>query len=113
MIGRMVAVAYVATVAALTARAFSERGQDHWGAEIAAAALTLPAVVVALPVIYVIGAAAWNVADSQGGGAMWPVTLTFTVLMTAVACANLVLLGLLRRRLRGSASASARTRSGA
>ena len=107
MTGRVVAVAYVVTVAALTARAFSEADQDHWGAEIAAAVLTLPTIVPALPVIYVVGAGAWNV------GPMWVVTLTFTLLMTAVAIGNALLARLVWRSLRGSASASARTRSGA
>jgi len=107
LVGRLVALAYVVTVAALTARAFSDAHQDHWGAEIAAAILTLPMILPALPVIYVLGAAAWSV------GPMWPVTLTFTLLMSVVACANLLLLRATWRALRGSASASARTRSGA
>jgi hypothetical protein len=104
---RIIAVAYVVTVAALTARAFSEADQDHWGAEIAAAVLTLPAIVPALPLIYVVGAGAWNV------GPMWVVTLTFTLLMTGVAYANVLFVRLAWRGLRGNASASVRTRSGA
>jgi uncharacterized membrane protein len=107
VIGRIAAVAYVVTVAALTARAFSDAHQEHWGAEIAAAVLTLPAIVAALPAIYLVGAGAWNV------GPMWVVTLTFTLLMTGVACANVLFVRLVSRRLRGSASASGRTPSGA
>lgn len=87
-VGRIVAVGYVVVVALLTARAFSDAHQDHWGAEIAAAVLTLPAVVVALPAIYLLGAAAWSVSDAGDGGPMWPVTLTFTLLMSVVACGN-------------------------
>jgi hypothetical protein len=106
-VGRVIALAYVVAVAGLTARAFSDAQQDHWGAEIAAAVLTLPTIVAAMPVIYVIGAAAWNI------GPMWPVTLTFVLMMSGVACANVALLRLAWRSLRGSASASTRTRSGA
>jgi hypothetical protein len=112
-VGRTFALAYVGTVAALTARAFSDAHQDHWGAEIAAAVLTLPALIPALPPIYVLGAAAWAGTDATGGGPMWPVTLTFTLLMTLVACANVALLTVVWRAVRGTASASPRTRSGA
>lgn len=106
----VVAAAYVATVAGLTAAAFS--GQDPlWWAEIAAAVLTLPTVVVALPAIYVLGAVAWSFADSPATGSVssldpvvtvpiWPVTLTFTVLMTLVACTNVALVRWLLHHLR-------------
>ncbi|GAA1797844.1 hypothetical protein GCM10009795_049210 [Nocardioides hankookensis] len=104
---RLLAAAYVVAVAVLTARAFSEADHDHWAAEIAAAVLTLPAIVPALPVIYVVGASAWNV------GPMWVVTLTFTLLMTVVACANVLLLRWAWRSLRGRRAASDRTRSAA
>jgi hypothetical protein len=102
MIGRAVAAAYVATVAGLTAAAFSDHDVLRW-AEVAAAVLALPTVVVALPAIYVLGAWAWSFADSPSSGSassadpvvagapIWPVTLTFTVVMTLVACANVAL----------------------
>jgi hypothetical protein len=123
MTGRVVAVAYVATVAGLTARAFSDANQDHWGAEIAAAVLALPLIIPALPFIYVLGGLAWNFADTGSasgsasgssssvsteldGGTMWPVTLTFTLLMTAVACGNVLL-------VRAVVARRARTRSAA
>ncbi|WP_395657063.1 hypothetical protein [Nocardioides sp.] len=110
MTGRVVAAAYVATVAGLTAAAFSSRG-DLWWAEVAAGVLTLPLVLVALPAIYLLGALAWSVADSPATGSLsstdpvvadpsiWPVTLTFTVLMTLVACANVALVGWTLRRV--------------
>jgi hypothetical protein len=98
--GRVVVTGYVATVAALTAYAFSDAHQDHWGAEIAAAVLTLPAVVAALPAIYLLGAAAWTVSDAGDSGPMWPVTLAFTLLMSAVACGNAAGFVLLHRVLR-------------
>lgn len=112
MIGRVIAMAYVGAVAALTAIAFSDPVEEHWTAEIAAAVLGLPFVIPALPVIYVLGAVAWNLSDATGGGPMWPVTLTFTAIMTAVACANAELVrAVLTRRARtrsGSAPAPAR-----
>jgi len=88
MIGRIVAAAYVGTVAALTAFAFRPGADGFNVAEGAAAVLTLPMLVPALPVIYVVGALAWNVADSESGDPTLLVTLTFTALMTLVAAAN-------------------------
>jgi ABC-type glycerol-3-phosphate transport system permease component len=98
MTGRVLATAYVVTVTALTAYAFSSN-DDHWPAEIAAAVLALPLVVPALPIIYVVGGLAWH-------GPMWVVTLSFTAMMTAVACGNALL-------FRAASSRRARTRSGA
>lgn len=95
---RILGMAYVASVAALTAIAFSDADQDHWPAEIAAAVLGLPLVVPALPAIYVAGGLAWH-------GPMWLVTLTFTSSMTAVAIANAEV-------LRAVASGRSRTRKG-
>ena len=99
MTARVLAVAYVTTVAALTAYAFSDAHQDHWGAEATAAVLTLPAVGVALPAIYLLGATAWTVSDAGDGGPIWPVTLTFTLIMSAVACGNAAGFVFLRRVL--------------
>ena len=102
MTARAAATTYVAIVAALTAAAYSDHEVVRW-AQVAAALLTLPSLVAALPAIYVLGAFAWTFADSAPSGsassadpvtatpAIWPVTLTFTALMTLVACANVVL----------------------
>jgi hypothetical protein len=98
VIGRVLAMAYVAAVAALTAIAFSDPHQDHWTAEIAAAVLALPLLIPALPAIYVLGGLAWQ-------GPMWLVTLSFTATMTAVAIANVEL-------VRAVATRRSRTRSG-
>jgi ABC-type dipeptide/oligopeptide/nickel transport system permease subunit len=112
MIGRAVAVAYVATVAGLTAAAYSDHEVVRWE-QVAAAVLTLPTLVAALPVVYVLGGLAWTLADSPGSGSassadpsvaaapIWPVTLTFTVLMTLVACANVALVRWIVRSRRG------------
>ena len=110
MIGRVVAATYVAAVAGLTAAAFSSHDALVW-AEVAAGLLALPMVIVALPGIYLFGALAWRFADSPSSGsassmdpvvaepAIWPVTLTFTVIMTLVACANVELVRLTWREL--------------
>ncbi len=64
--------------------------------------LTLPALLPALPVIYLVGAWVWNVTGADGGGPMWPVTLVYALLFAGVAVANVwLLLAALRwRRLR-------------
>ena len=81
-------------------------------AEVAVGVLTLPAVLPALPVVYVLGAFAWTFSDSPASGTassagaatapppVWPVALTFTASMTLVAIANVALIGLLLRRAR-------------
>lgn len=102
MIGRLASALYVAAVAGLTAAAFSGDGGPVW-AKVAVALLALPSVIPALPAIYLLGAFAWTFADSPSTGSassagpvvegppIWPVTLTFTVVMTLVACANVAL----------------------
>ena len=71
--------------------------------EVAAFLLALPMVVVTIPVVYVVGAVAWNVRDALPGDPMWPVTLTFTALFAATALLNVVVAWLVwsrRRRAR-------------
>jgi hypothetical protein len=118
MNGRVVAVAYVTTVAGLTARAFWGADPEHWRAEIAAAVLTLPTIIVALPVVYVTLGLVGSATDEPSSGsasssspdydsaAWWPVTLAVTLLMTGVACANFLL-------VRAVVSRRSRIRSGA
>ena len=100
MNGRLIAGVYVATVAALTAYAFRPGADGFNVAEGVAAVLTLPAIVPALPVIYGVGALAWNLADSESGDPTLLVTFTFTAMMTAVAAANAWLVSLAWRSLR-------------
>ena len=106
MIGRVVAAAYVATVTALTAYAFRPGVDGFNVAEGLAAALTLPTIIVALPVIYVVGALAWTLAGTESGDPTPGITVTFTVLMAAVAIANAGLLSLAWRRLRARRASS-------
>jgi hypothetical protein len=98
--GRVVAIAYVVTVAGLTAYAFRPGADGFNVAEGVAAALTLPMIVPALPVIYLVGALAWNLGGTDSGDPTLLVTLTFTALMTAAAVANAWLLTLSWRWLR-------------
>ena len=97
---RASAIVYVGVVAALAAGAFSDRDATFsWGTEGVAMLLTLPALVVALPAVYVLGAAIWNVTGADNGGPMWPVTVVYTLMFAGVAVANLwILRQVLRRR---------------
>lgn len=81
-------VLYVLTVTAFGYDAFSADPRLGWVGELLAFVLLLPSVFVALPVIYVVGAAAWNVREGMAGQPMWPVTLTFTVMFLGFAVAN-------------------------
>ena len=101
---RALAMAYVVLEGVLGAIAFSSRpdGMGPSGIELTALALLLPTLVMALPVFYVVGAGAWDVA----GQSQWPVTLTFTVLFVGAATVNVTVLtlfarGVARRRLSG------------
>jgi hypothetical protein len=96
---RVVAVGYVLLDAVLGALAFSSDA-SHPKVEVAAFLLALPMVVVTIPVIYVVGAMAWNVRSGLAGEPMWPVTVTFTALFTATALLNVLLAWLAWSRLR-------------
>jgi hypothetical protein len=82
-------------VAAVVILASIAWGHDHSGFdpfEAAAVALALPIVVPALPVIYFVGALAWNITGAPEQGPMWPVALTFAVMLGSCACINVFLL---------------------
>ena len=82
---------YVATVAGLAANAWSRQQGFGWS-EAAAMILTLPTLVPALPLIYVIGAAIWHATRADNGGPMWPVTLVYTTMFATIALVNVLLL---------------------
>jgi len=97
-----VAAVYLALVCALAASAFANPNQAFsWGREGVALGLTLPAVVPALPFVYLTGAGIWDVTGADSGGPMWPVTLVYTLMFATVAVVNLWLL----RRVLGRRSA--------
>jgi hypothetical protein len=91
VLGHAVAIGYLGVVAALTADAFRPGDHGFTTTEAVAALITLPAVIVALPVIYLVGALAWAVSDTDGSGPTLLVMMTFTVMMTGVAGANVAL----------------------
>lgn len=101
--GRILAVGYIAVVAALAAAAFSDPHAGFSWRTAAPMLLTLPAMVVALPVLYLVGAAVWYATDAGDGGPMWPVTLVYTLIFVGIAVANVWLLAttVLRRRRPG------------
>jgi hypothetical protein len=103
--GRVLAAVYVLTVVVLASIAW---GHDHSGfdpVEATALALVLPVVVPLLPVIYVVGAIAWRVTGAPENGPMWPIALTFAIMLGGCACLNVLLLHTwsTRRSTRGHA----------
>jgi len=100
--GSLLAALYAGAVGALAASAFWTPNESFtWSREGVAMLLTLPALVPALPVIYVFGAWIWNATNaSDGNGPMWPVTLVYTLMFVGVAFANVWLIRLLLREIR-------------
>lgn len=79
---------YVLTVTGLSIVAFPG-GNDLAGpAEIIMFVLLLPSIVVALPVVYVLGGLAWNSPGDPGP----LVAVTFAVLLTATAIVNVLVI---------------------
>ena len=101
---RCVSVAYVAAVAALTAKAFSSPDPGFTWTEATAMLATLPAILGAMPVVYLGGALIWNLTGADDGGPMWPVTLVYTVIFAGAAVANLWLVRALVHVLRPRSS---------
>jgi hypothetical protein len=98
--GWLLAGLYVGAVAALAASAFWRPDEAFtWDREGVAMLLTLPALLPALPAVYVLGAVLWHVTDAADGGPMWPVTLGFALMFAGVAAADV---WLVRRVLRAS-----------
>lgn len=94
-------VPYVLVVTVLGYDAFSAEPALWWVGEMVAFALLTPLVAVELPVIYLVGAAAWNVREGMPGQPMWPVTLTFTCLFFLAAVLNAIYVRHLWRLFRG------------
>lgn len=89
---------YVAAVAVLMAVAMHDPNQVRSGWFVLALVAALPAMLAGVAVLYVFGAAAWNLTGADHGGATWPVTLTYTVVVAVVAAVNVMLVRLLRSR---------------
>lgn len=87
---------YVAAVAALTALAMLHPNDVRSGLLAVAVALALPAMVLGLPVLYLAGAAVWNLTGADHGGRGWPVTFVVTVVVGGTAAVNVMVLRLLR-----------------
>jgi hypothetical protein len=91
--GWLLAGLYVGAVSVLAASAFwSPNEAFTWNREGVAMLLTLPALLPALPAIYLLGAAVWHLTDAGGGGPMWPVTVLYTAMFAGVAAVNAWLL---------------------
>lgn len=87
---------YVAVVAAITGLAMVHPNDVRGGLLAVAVVLALPAMVLGLPVLYVAGAAIWNVTGADHGGREWPVTFVYTMVVGATAAVNVMVLRLLR-----------------
>ncbi|WP_029287716.1 hypothetical protein [Cellulomonas sp. HZM] len=107
----VVAGTYVVIVAVLAALGWRGAEQDVDPAEVAALVLTLPALVVGLPFVYVIGSSAWNITGADAGGPMWPVTLAYALTFAVIAAGNAALVMWLASSVRRRRAAAAlRTR---
>lgn len=94
--GRAAATVYVGVVAVLAAASFHDPGQVlTWFPEGVMLLLLLPALVPLLPVVYVLGASVWDLAQTGADRPMWPVTTLFVLLFAGVAVVNVLLVRLL------------------
>ncbi|MFI7586959.1 hypothetical protein ACIB24_07775 [Spongisporangium articulatum] len=89
--GRVASSLYVVAVVALTVAAFGSRDADGGPAEVVLLVITLPALIPGLLVLYPAAATAWHLTNADDGGPMWPVTLTYVVVFTAIAVLDVVL----------------------
>jgi hypothetical protein len=96
--GRCAAACYLVLVGVLAGFAWHDPNGSFGRTELAAIVLTLPAILAAIPVVYVVGAMAWNFTNAGNGGPMWPVTICFVAMFTAMAAANVLLAAWLSRR---------------
>jgi hypothetical protein len=94
------AAAYVVAVAGLAATAFAHPNNDPGWANVTVALATLPVLIPLLPVVYVLGAATWNLTGADNGGPAWVITIVYTLLFTGAAVANVVAVRFLVQRLR-------------
>jgi hypothetical protein len=88
---RQIGSVYVLVMTVAGGYAFSSADPESLEVELVAFVLLLPALVVALPVMYVVGALAWQLRADLPGEPMWPVTLTFALLFAASATANVLI----------------------
>ncbi|MDM7831357.1 hypothetical protein [Cellulomonas edaphi] len=95
---KLLAVVYVVGIAVLAAATFPGHDTFSWSREGLLLLLTMPAIVVGLPVVYVAGTVAWNLSGADSGGPQWVVSLVYAVVFAAVAAADVALVLLVVRR---------------
>jgi hypothetical protein len=92
-------VAYVALAGGLMAVATAGGDMaDHMRLFQLALVVCLPAMVPCLPLLYLAGAAAWNLTGADHGGPVWPVMLTYTAVALLAALLNVLAVRWLRTR---------------
>lgn len=85
-------LAYVAAVMVLMAFATTDPNHPKQGLFVIALALCLPALLPALPALFVVVAAVWRLTNADAGGVTWPVTVAYVVVSGAVAVGNVWLI---------------------
>ncbi|MFN8022505.1 MAG: hypothetical protein U0Q03_13345 [Acidimicrobiales bacterium] len=101
------ATSYVVLVMVLTAVATADPNEPRTQMWLAAMALCLPALVPALPLLYVVLSIAWNVTNADDGGSTWPLTVVYVIALGGAAVANVALVrGWWHRRARSGPVAS-------
>jgi len=91
---------YVAFVMVMMTLATTDPNHPKRGLFVIALALCLPALVPALPVLYVAVALAWSVTNADSGGVTWPVTAAYVLAAALAAACNVWLVRRARRTLR-------------
>ena len=92
-------VAYVAFAGGLMAIATAGGDMaDHVRLFQVALLVCLPAMVPCLPLLYLAGAAVWNLTGADHGGPSWPVMLTYTAVAVFAALLNVMALRWWRSR---------------
>jgi membrane protein implicated in regulation of membrane protease activity len=84
--------AYVAGVGMVTFLATQHPNHFRPNWWIAALVVCLPAMIAMLPVLYVTGAAAWNITGADNGGVAWPVTATYVGVLVLAAIVNVAVI---------------------
>ena len=93
-------VVYVACVMVFMTLATTDPNHPKRVLFVIALALCLPALVPALPVLYVALALAWGLTSADSGGVTWPVTAAYVLAAALAAACNVWLIGRTRRTLR-------------
>ncbi|MEI8240262.1 MAG: hypothetical protein WCI22_12670 [Actinomycetota bacterium] len=88
---RVLQAGYVAVVVALAFIGEIDPNHPRPVPVIAAVVLSLPLVIVAFPLLYLLLALLWRVTDADRGGSTWMITLIWLVALGLAAMGNVML----------------------